>query len=318
MKRIFALTTAILLILGLTAFGSAKADVTPENSRLMNNAYEAFSASGFTYIETTEEIPPFHRLQKMINITFNSIGENYRQYTIDYEDGSSYGPSVHILDLFLYYDRALLTDGQPFINGTFIYHWERNGEIVDYTGTVQGNLVEISTENMGFVADYEYTNALALDLIVDNGSWDWIIYLEIPGEEEYYMTYMFTEDEYHDHESSPHIPSPSTQAEVAAGVGISTVGIAVANGLTKTSMLGSASFNVPAAQAGQAARTASDAASNTRSYVNSGVLNSIKNFFKNLFANLRDMLTDEGRSFASGRISDFLEDAEIDNTGDDN
>jgi len=30
------------------------------------------------------------------------------------------------------------------------------------------------------------------------------------------------------------------------------------------------------------------------------------------------MLTDEVRSFARGKVSDFLEDANLDNTGDDN
>ena len=47
-----------------------------------------------------------------------------------------------------------------------------------------------------------------------------------------------------------------------------------------------------------------------------GFFNTIKEFFKNLFANLRDMLTDEGRSYASGRVSELLDDASIDDAGD--
>ena len=138
-----------------------------------------------------------------------------------------------------------------------------------------------------------------------------------------------------DHESRPHIPSPWKQSDVAAGVGISTIGIAVLNALTKTSVFGNASFNgsfdpTSAAPGGQAPSggtggTGSAAASGTGASASStiptqpasasmagsgsggGLLSVVKDFFKNLFANLRDMLADEGRSYASGKLTENLE-----------
>ncbi|MFO7611036.1 MAG: hypothetical protein R6W99_00915, partial [Clostridia bacterium] len=57
------------------------------------------------------------------------------------------------------------------------------------------------------------------------------------------------EDYYRLHESRPHIPSPSRQADVAVGVGITTVGIVILNSLTNTTLFGSAPFNSTAARA---------------------------------------------------------------------
>ena len=150
------------------------------------------------------------------------------------------------------------------------------------------------------------------------------------------------------HESRPHIPSPYNQADVAAGVGISTVGIVVVNALTKTSVFGSASFNgsfnpqaTPSTQpgagtsAGSAAGTSGTSAAGMASSASTaqgaasasisqgaasasggtGFLKFIGDFFKGLFDVLRDMLTDEGRSYASGKITDLLSDVNITDMG---
>ena len=157
------------------------------------------------------------------------------------------------------------------------------------------------------------------------------------------------------HESSPHIPSPYNQADVAAGVGISTVGIVIVNALTKTSVFGSASFNgsfnpqaAPSAQPGAGATSGSapgasgSAAAGTSGTASAGMastastaqgaasasmsqgaaaggsnfIKSIGDFFKGLFDVLRDMLTDEGRTYASGRLTDLLSDINISDMGD--
>jgi len=315
MKRIASMIFVLLFLFGLTAFATVSADVNPDNSKLVKNSPKVFYAYGFQYIASSDEVPPFHRLQNLIDFEFNDKQEVHRQYTVEYQEGSSYGPATHNLDLYLTHNKTLLNEGSPFISGRFSYIWEHNGEINEYTGTVEGQMIEIATDIMGFSTDYVYTNALALDLNVSGDPWDWTIYLEVPGEEDYYIGSTYIEEDYFEGEESPHVPSPSTQADVAAGVGISTVGIAAANALTKTSMLGSTSFNINVSPATPASAASSQAASTSGG---SGFFGTIINFFKNLFANLRDMLTDEGRSFASGRVSDFLEDTDLDNTGDDN
>lgn len=164
--------------------------------------------------------------------------------------------------------------------------------------------------------------------------------------------------EYMDHESRPHIPSPWKQADVAAGVGISTVGIVIVNALTKTSVFGNASFNgsfdpMSASPSGQAptggtgspsgpggaqapsggaagtsgtagtgsASTATGAGASAAQAVptpqvsanisgsasSGGFIGTIKDFFKNLLDGIRDMLTDEGRSYASGKLSEIID-----------
>lgn len=135
------------------------------------------------------------------------------------------------------------------------------------------------------------------------------------------------------HESKPHIPSPYDQGDVAAGVGISTVGIVIVNALTKTSVFGSASFNGsfnpqagPSVQPGsgasggsgagiastaQSASAASVSQSASTASASGGFLKSLGDFFKGLFEVLRDMLTDEGRSYASGKLTDILSETDL-------
>lgn len=137
------------------------------------------------------------------------------------------------------------------------------------------------------------------------------------------------EYDFYEHEERPHIPSPSRQADVAVGVGISTIGIVLVNSLTKTSLFGSASFNstfnpsspspasVPTGGAATASGAGTTGAGTAASgSAGNGIVGVIKEFFKGLFDNLRDMLTDEGRSYASGKFSDILETTEIDDISD--
>lgn len=315
-KRLTSLILTVLFISGLSSFAFVSAEVNSDNSQLMNNPPKVFIAYGFTYIESSSETPPFHMLQNQMEFQFNSGKEIHQQYIVEYDENSSYGPAIHTFDLFLTYDMKLLEQGLPFITGTFTYVWDLSGDITEYSGTAEGVLLEIDTDVMDFNTDYIYTNGISLELAVDNNPWDWTIYLEIPGEEDYYIGSTYIEDDYIEYDETPYVPTPSTQVEVAAGVGISTVGIAAANALTKTSIMGSTSFNVTASPVTPASASGVATPTTAVQTGSGGFFNAIKDFFKNLFSNLRDMLTDEGRSFASGKVSDFLEDVELDNTGD--
>lgn len=325
MKRIFSFTLILMMLFTFISLFSVSAKVTPENSKLMRDNPEVFYARGFHYVVLSEEIPPFHRLQSLMDFEFKNGIEIQRIYSIEYSDESIYGPAVHTLELNLLYDRTLLQSGENFISGTFNYYWERNGDVNEYTGTVAGGILEVSADIMDFTADYDFTNALALELVVDGNPWDWTIYLEVPGEEDYYFGSAYIEEDYLNTETSPHIPSPDSQADVAAGVGISTIGIALANALTKTSVLGGTSVNlnaaVPSAPTTHSASSVSVVQTSvTQQTPSTGTRNFFSaagNLFKNLFANLRDMLTDEGRSYASGRVADFLEDNDFTEASDD-
>jgi hypothetical protein len=134
------------------------------------------------------------------------------------------------------------------------------------------------------------------------------------------------QSDYYDHESRPHIPSPRREADVAAGVGLSAIGIVVLNALTKTTPFGNTPYNGsfdptspakggPAASASggtgsASASSASPSAATSGAAGSSGsgsaIMGAIKEFFRKLFMNLWDMLTDEGRSYASGKIAETL------------
>ncbi len=195
MRRLTSLILTILFISGLSSFAFVSAEVNPNNSKLMNNPPKVFNAFGFTYIESSSETPPFHNLQNQMNFQFNNGKEIHQQYIVEYNVDSSYGPAVHSFDLYLTYDMDLLEQGLPFITGTFTYLWDLDGDIKEYTGTAEGMLLEIATDIMSFNTDYMYTNAISLELAVDGAPWDWTIYLEVPGEENYYIGSTYIEDD---------------------------------------------------------------------------------------------------------------------------
>jgi hypothetical protein len=314
MKRISAFIFILAMLFSVFAFSFVSADINPEKSPLIQASPESFMAYGFEYADENES-PPFHRLNAIIDFEFIHGTESHGQYKVEFPEESIYGPAVHILDLYLTYDHDLLEGNQytSFISGYFTYYWEHSGEINEYLGTVAGGLREIDLNILGLSAEYQYTNALALDLIVNGGAWDWTIFLEVPGEETaYYVTGYLGDDVQDYHYESPHVPTPSKQADVAAGVGLSTAGIALANALTKTSVFGSVSFNATAAPPVPTPAPAASATQSSATSQSSGFFNTIWDFLKRLFEHLRDMLTDEGRSYASGRLAETLGEIEAD------
>lgn len=317
-KRTYSLVLIFMMLFMLFGFATVSAEVTTVNSKLIKENPAVFYARGFHYEEISDDIPPFHRLQNLMEFEFISGTEVQQLYTIEYSDESIYGPALHKLELNLIYNKSLLKTDSDFITGSFNYYWDRNGVINEYSGSVKGGILEVSTDIMGFFTDYDYTNAISLALAVDGDPWEWTIYLEVPGEEDYYIGSTFVDENYVNPDETTNVPAPATQADVAAGVGISTVGIALVNALTKTSVLGSTSLNMNVSAPNSAPSASAPVSQGIPSSGEGSFFSVIGDFFKNLFSNLRDMFTDEGRSYASGKVSDFLDDADFEDSSDDN
>ncbi|MBN2558716.1 MAG: hypothetical protein JXB33_08190 [Clostridia bacterium] len=366
MKRLFYILILVIFLTGICslAFATTAREVT---GAFRYDAPSRFTATGLIY---DDPAPPFHKLQNMMEFTFIDGKEIHARFSTTYDaNDSEYGPSEHIVDFYLVYDmNKFLTGEDDIIKGTFDYYHDYNGEIMEYTGTVTGYY--ITTMQRGFFpGDYDADNVILLDLVTSGEEWTWQIYLTPPEEFAYSTSTVdmerAIEDYYHSHESRPHIPSPSSQADVAVGVGITTVGIVILNSLTNTTLFGSAPFNstfnpaappssAPAAgstPSGSGAATGTtgsapggtgsasagtgpasggsvqagtpsasmgsvaapppaggsvSAGSAAGSGSSGGFWGLIKDFFKNILVDLRDMLTDEGRSYASGKLTDVL------------
>ncbi|MBN2853633.1 MAG: hypothetical protein JXQ23_12935 [Clostridia bacterium] len=298
MKRILFifLTVFYLLCISSMAF-AATADVY----RSTMDVPRKFSATGLIH---EDDHPPFHRLQNMMEFQFVDGKEIHKEYSITYKaSDTDYGPSSHIINLYMTYDRNALENYEPdFITGTYTYYHDFDGVIREYEGTIRGNLVYYSTQR-DVTIDFN-KNTIHLELVTNDGSWNWDIYLETSDDS-------WLGEGYMDYEESPHLPSSSTQADVAAGVGISTVGIVLLNTLTKTSVSGAVSFNLSASTMAGTAPVQPVPTQASASIADAGgFFSSVKKFFGNILMDLRDMLTDEGRSYASGKVSEIIEQTE--------
>lgn len=128
-------------------------------------------------------------------------------------------------------------------------------------------------------------------------------------------------EDYFSHESKPHIPGPRSTVDLAGGVGIASIGIFFINTLTNTSVFGSASFSGDLSQTvspnlhpetgASGGMTSAAAGQSTATAGSNNIFSVLRKFVKNLFEVLRDMLTDEGRSFASGKITDILSETDL-------
>lgn len=320
----------IILIYLLTIPSMAFGDETNSHYYTQATRIDApdwFLVNGLTY---QDDNPPFHKLQNSMHFTLVDMKTVRNIIDISYPADSEYGPSEHHMEIDLLYDKQAFLDGQEiFITGTFIYSHILDGEELYYQGTISGEYVII--ENSVHDETFNNQTSIRLYLEVDNEDWEWEIFLIDPVEfqsspvinntndivrgynEETIIEY--NEVEYCDYEISPHIPQPYTQKQVAVGIGISSISIVLLNSLTNTSVFGSTSFNMGSTLGGTTTQSTSQAANQvatTGSTQTTGFIDVIKKFFMKLFANLRDMLTDEGRSYASGRLSDTIEDINID------
>ncbi len=360
MKRVIYLLIALAFLLGIssTAFAvppsyyySAGYDLDPPRR---------FDAVGFPYIDTTD---PMNRLQNMMEFSFVNGKEIHRDFAITLNENEPGGPAEYLLSIDVTYQRDMAVSFEStFITGNFTFRQEVGGEVSEYTGMVNGSIVFILPANMGISdPDMEVPAILLRFYSSDNSQWNWYSYLDTPNddlvccEEDNVDLIMYTDSMYHEHR--PHIPSPRTQVDVAAGIGLSTIGIVVANALTKTSVFGSASFNgsfdptsagpsgqspsagtggsqAPSGSGGTTAGTGGIASSSAATGTGTSAVGAvqsapasagasgsagswgnifriIKEFFRNLFINLRDMLTDEGRSYASGKLAETLSETEF-------
>ncbi|HPJ21571.1 MAG TPA: hypothetical protein PLP30_00225 [Clostridia bacterium] len=350
MKRIIYLTLAIVILMGsVSVFATVK--YLPDYEI---TAVDEFRAVG---VQITHISNPTDKLQNMMDFTFKDGKPVTRKYVSgDYPEGTvDLGKST--IEMTLVYDKDKLENAQNnFINGTFTYSLDSENGLFTTNGEVVGSIVDLATNRSVF--DFSITDSgqysLLLECYATDSNWtasfvlmqpesgsiltttepvmrndSAIVTSETVGDT---VTYRY-EESFFSHEERPHIPSPYYQKDVAAGVGISTVGIVIVNALTKTSVFGSASFNGsfnpqagPSVQPGsgasagssagiastaQSASAASISQSASTASASGGFIKSIGDFFKGLFEVLRDMLTDEGRSYASGKLTDILSETDV-------
>jgi len=340
MKRIMNIFGVLIILTALSA--TAFAD-SIDNLYLKINAPNKFRAVGIV----TDSNDPLSHLQNMIDIEFQDGKESTRTYTVFLDTDSSGNPSEYRLDLNLVYDKELLEGYQIyFINGTFTYTEIKQRDTIRVSGSVKGRIINLATNSIDIDISSEDENVfvIVLDCYSSDYNWGHKFTLSTPNEQLVMLTSepavqnSYRDEEAYDysHEERPHIPSPSRTRDIAAGVGISTAGIVILNSLTNTTVFGSASFNgsfnpnagptvqpgvgsgatsgsaasASAAVHGSSAATATQAGSASGS---SGFFRIIGNFLRNLWESLRDMLTDEGRAYAGGKITEMLSETDIDN-----
>jgi|GEM_PF-1261283 len=364
MKKILFLLLAILVFL-------ASGSVFATNSYYPD--YEIVGTDSFRAVGLPILSPanPTDYLQNLIDITFVDGKMVRTAYGYEETVNESTEAWENNIELELLYDRNKLENEELyFINGTFVYNFSSPDNSYEVNGFVQGLIIDLNTESNIFdFGNLENSNfALLLECYGENQNWvESFVLMSIESDDkiilqpdntssidssgitsdssgDYFDSYgaVDNSDEeffYHYHEERPHIPSPSKARDVAAGVGVSTVGIVVLNSLTNTTVFGSAPFNgsfnpsaspsvqpgagsgatsgnVASAQGAASASIQSSASTMTQAgnASISGSGNFVKlvgDFFKNLWETMRDMLTDEGRAYASGKMTDILAETDL-------
>lgn len=309
MKRFIYILFVLFLLTGLASTAFAGSYYEP-------NSVRAFDAEGFVMQDDTN---PFNRIQEQMDFRFVSGRKVNGKYETTQEDNATYTPGLYKIELELTYDRNLLEDqSEYFITGTFAFTFDSPDGPMTYSGSANGRIVNILHESsvLDFEQQPENPFIVVIDCLADDNSWGYYFMLSTPGTElialTEYENSSYDSEEFYHHEERAHIPSPSNQADVAAGVGITTAGIVVVNSLTNTSVFGSASFNSAFnPQAAPAVQPTTPSPQAVQGSGGGGFVKSVGDFFKGLFEALRDMLTDEGRSFASGKVTDILQDSDL-------
>jgi len=308
-KRTIFIIITILYLLALPSMAFA----VDETNNNYQDAYRSTIPKSFTAygVQFPDTISPYRNLESILE--FNFVNKKSIHSSFEFEHSAmyyGYGPSKHKLDFDLTYDKKAFSENDSiFINGTFTYDLESGGEKYFYSGKVIGRYIYTNEENFNSNDTLCCRNFILLVLTDENSDWTLELFLSEPEEFLFVETEnYYNEEGYYSDECSPHVPAPSSQTDVAVGVSVSTIVIALINALTKTSPFGSTPFNITFnPNAPIVSPTPSPSAT-----VGSGILNTVKNFFKGLLKNLRDMLTDEGRSYASGKVSDVLDDTNND------
>lgn len=313
MKRIILLIVVLIFILSMSSIALASGDWRFLESKYTREAPEEFYINPFTPHNTEDIQEKFQNNMEFFFINGESIDEEIVITEGTTDDYKEYKLIFHLT----YTKKDLKNYDDVFISGTFDYIESNTDTLLEnFTGDVIGQIVLINPVSHNFIGfESDDVGALVLRLNAPKEDFSINFYLNPSG-----TGLLMTDPEFessndnfehydYSHESRPHIPKPSNQTDVAVGVGLSTVGIAVVNAFSGTSVFGNASFNgsfnptsppAPSAPATGAAQSASGGSG--------GVIGVVKDFFKGLFANLREMLTDEGRSFAGGKLAETLED----------
>jgi hypothetical protein len=289
MKKILILVIVFLDLAFITgtAFAATGGNIS---SPVILDVPDKFTAVGMHY---NDEILPNHRLQNLMKFDFINRKEIDKKFIIT-DNKSLLGPSKHSVEFYLTYDKeALKNNDEYFISGTFYYYQEYSGTVKEYMGNVTGRLV--STVDQSGLTYNGSKNTILLKLTDTDNSWGWDIYLETAG-----GSWAGSGDS-----GGPlQLPMSSDQADVAVGVGISTLGVVLLNTLTKTSVSCAISFNLPAS-----AVTGPVPVQTAGPYTaggSGGFFEAIKRIFGSIVTDIRDMLVDEGRSYISGKTFDKI------------
>lgn len=315
MKRVLLILIVILFLSAISFPAFAGGDW-----RYLETKYTS-DAPDLLYLSSFRHSNPDGIQQKFQNsLVFHFIDgkEIQEEFTVLEEVDSDAPPREYKLSFNLKYNtKSLRRYNDVFITGTFDYYHVGTDSTDDFSGEVKGQIILFNPTRFGLIGtNSNDVGAVVLRLNAPDYGFSVDFFLNPNGtgllissdESETVRQRDIPYSNYYEDEHRPHIPSPSNQADVAAGVAISTIGIFAVNAFTGTSIFGNASYNGsfnPSAPPAPAAPTPPYAASGSSG---GGFLGTISDFFKNLFADLRDMLTDEGRSYASGRLEELLED----------
>lgn len=324
MKRILFILLIILFLTAISYPAFADGDWIYLEKKYTADAPDLLFISSFRHA-SPEGIQ--QKFQNSLLFEFIDGEEITKEFTVTEMVGTDSTPREYTLGFTLKYNtKSLRRYDDVFITGTFDYYHVGTDSTDDFSGEVKGQIILFNPTRFGLIGtNSDDVGAIVLRLNAPDEDFSVDFFLN-PGGTGLLVSATDTATQrstdniyrgFYEEEHRPHIPSPSNQTDVAVGVALSTVGIFAVNAFSGTSIFGNASFNGSFNPATPPAPAAPSPVSAATQSSGSGFIRTITDFFKNLFADLRDMLTDEGRSYASGRLEEILEDVVRDESNQD-
>jgi hypothetical protein len=180
--KILKIVIIILILLSLPI--AALARPKPEDSPFVSNPPDSFTAKGYEFINP-DYSHPYHELQQTVVWSFMDGKETHVHFEYSIPEGSPGGPTEHIIDIYVTYEKDLVQSESTlfFVNGTYSHQISGTSSIRGtHNGFVKGELLPVLPARRGFKSDYEKANALVLDMTPFGIMWDWKLILEIEGE----------------------------------------------------------------------------------------------------------------------------------------
>ncbi|MDX1358146.1 MAG: hypothetical protein R3232_04895 [Clostridia bacterium] len=180
--KILKIVIIILILLGLPIVALARPK--PEDSPFIANPPDSFTARGYEFINP-DYSHPYHELQQTVVWSFKDGKETHVHFEYSIPEGSPGGPTEHIIDIYVTYEKDLVRSESTlfFVNGTYSHQISGTSSIRGtHNGFVKGELLPVLPARRGFKSDYEKANALVLDMTPFGIMWDWKLILEIEGE----------------------------------------------------------------------------------------------------------------------------------------